>query len=235
MLQKVIHGLKGDAVVARDGSVGKVDDVYFDDERWAVRYLVVDTGNWLPGRHVLISPASVSPGGADGADSISLDLTRHQVEHAPGTDADPPVSRRFEEAHARYYGYPYYWAGPYLWGVAEMPLATPAIEQSRADAAKRGEDLERAEHEAEASHLRSGAEVIGYRVHAADGEIGHIQDFLIDDENWAIADMVVDTRNWLPGRKVLVSPAAVKEIDWRNREVAVRLTREELKRAPAAP
>lgn len=224
MLQKVMQELKGDDIVARDGRIGSVDDVYFDDAHWAVRYLVVDTGDWLPGKRVLISPASLPPQ-ASVDDYLRVDLTREQVENAPGTGEDPPVSRLMEEAHARYYGYPYYWAGPYLWGIAPLPQPAP----------ERHEELrEMAGQQARESHLRSSAEVVGYRIRAADGELGHVEDFLVDDQSWAIADMVVDTRNWLPGRKVLVPPSAITGIDWENREVRVRLKREELKRAPEA-
>lgn len=203
-----------------------------------LRYLVVDTGNWLPGRQVLISPASVAPDGA-GRDAIRTELRREQVERAPGIEVDAPVSRQIEEAHARYYGYPYYWSGPYLWGAAAVPwggtgaaLAAPPAERAQEGSRERQEGYRQAEEAAEQSHLRSTAEVVGYRIHAADGEIGHVEDFLVDDQSWAIAGVVVDTRNWLPGKKVRVPPQAIEHVDWRNREVSVRVTREELKRAP---
>lgn len=231
MLHKVMKDIRGDAIEARDGTVGSVQDAYFDDERWAVRYLVVDTGGWLPGRKVLVSPASLVPGDA-GSDAIRAELTREQVEKAPGIDEDPPISRVLEEAHARYYGYPYYWTGPYLWGAAPLPMAVPPAGQAPRLHEREGRA---AQQRAEQSHLRSSAEVVGYSIRAADGEIGHVEDFLVDDESWQIADMVVDTRNWLPGRKVLVPPSAIEDIDWENRQVSVRLNREELKRSPESP
>jgi sporulation protein YlmC with PRC-barrel domain len=89
-------------------------------------------------------------------------------------------------------------------------------------------ELKAAEREAAQSHLRASSEVIGYSIHAADGAVGHVEDLLIDDRNWAIADLVVDTRNWLPGKKVRVPPSAVDAIDWKSREVKVRLRREEI-------
>src|SRR5690606_36496839 len=106
MLQKVMKDLRGDDIVAHDGEIGSVRDAYFDDEHWTVRYLVVDTGNWLPGRQVLISPASIA-GVADG--HVRVDLSRDQVEQAPGAEEQQPVSRLYEQSHALYYGYPYYW------------------------------------------------------------------------------------------------------------------------------
>ena len=225
--------LKGREVLARDGRIGSVDDVYFDDERWAVRYLVVDTGNWLPGRKVLISPASV-PQQEHAAEEIRVALTREQVRTAPDTSEDPPVSRLMEEAHARHYRYPYYWAGPYLWGAAAVPLAALTPEEQRARPSEQRELEEMLEQRAHESHVRSGAQVVGYSLRAADGEIGHVEDFVVDEDSWAISGMVVDTRNWLPGKKVLVPPAAISAIDWESREVSVRLTRAQLEHAPEA-
>jgi sporulation protein YlmC with PRC-barrel domain len=233
MLQKMMQDLQGDTIVARDGAFGSVKDAYFDDARWAVRYLVVDTGKWLPGRKVLISPISVAHEETNDK-TIRVNLSRKQVERAPGTEDDPPASRQFEAGHARYYGNPFYWSGPYLWGAAEMPLSAPRVPRTQLEE-EDAEARQLAMRRAEKSHLRSSAEVIGYRIRAIDGEIGHVEDFLVDDESWAIADMVVDTRNWLPGRKVLVPPSAIESVDWDARQVKVRLAREELKRAPEAP
>ncbi|HVL34769.1 MAG TPA: PRC-barrel domain-containing protein [Burkholderiales bacterium] len=220
--------LKGDAIVARDGELGSVRDVYFDDQRWAVRYLVVDTGKWLPGRKVLISPASVT--GADER-SLRVALSREQVQNAPDPGEDPPVSRLMEEAHAKHYGYPPYWTGPYLWGATDVPLAEHPAEYGEKQSRAREEAQEQAAQRARETHLRSSSEVVGYRIQAADGEIGHVEDFLVDDRSWAIADMVVDTGNWLPGRKVRVAPSAIEDIDWNGRQVRVRLTRAEIERS----
>lgn len=236
MLQKAIKDLRGDAIVARDGAIGSVDDVYFDDERWTVRYLVVDTGTWLSGRRVLISPACVMP--IEATKALRVALTREQIEQSPGVDLDPPISRSLEAAHARYFGYPYYWSGPYLWGTAGMPLATEWTEpasvraahvQEVADAGRTPGAVQRAAE----SHVRSVREVVGYNLHATDGDVGRVEDFIVDDETWAIADLLVDTRSGLPGRKVLVAPGAVADVDWANREVKIRLIRDEVERAPA--
>ena len=229
MQRSVMKDLRGDDIVARDGRFGSIDDAYFDDERWALRYLVVDTGNWLPGRLVLISPASVR--GVQ-SNEVRVDLTRRQVEQAPGAETEQPVSRLYEEAHAAYYGYPYYWAGPYLWGAGAMPPSRQMLDTRSAPEAR--ERMEQAEEAAAESHLRSSAEIAGYSIEAADGELGHVEDFLFDDESWAIHDLIVDTRNWLPGGKVLVAPGEVESIDWAGKRVKVRLTRDALRRSPPA-
>lgn len=230
MLQRAMKELKGDRILARDGPIGLVGDVYFDDERWTVRYLLVDTGYWLPGKEVLIAPASIEPERSTGK-GIAVNLTREQIEKAPDAESDQPVSRRFAEAHAQYYGYPYYWEGTGLWGAAPVPAAMP----------KRGREADRqvaaalhhAEKAARETHLRSGREVASYGIEAADGKIGHVEDLLVDDRDWSIRQMVVDTRNWLPGGKhALVPPSAVEWIDWETRTVRVRLTKDEIRQAP---
>lgn len=239
---RAIADLTGDAILARDGRIGAVDDIYFDDAKWAVRYFVVDTGNWLP-RKVLISPASLAPL-EGGADHLRADLTKQQVEGAPAAGEHPPVSRTLEEAHAKYYGYTQYWAGPYLWGAVPFPHAAlppladataPQRAEGRASRQRHESELRAAEKRARDSRLRSASEVTGYRILASDGEIGRVEDFVVDDADWSISDMVVDTNAWLPGGKVLVPPSAISGIDWERGEVRVRLSREELERAAAAP
>ena len=75
------------------------------------------------------------------------------------------------------------------------------------DAIQRKNEEARAEREeANDVHLRSANKVTGYRIGATDGDIGHVEDFIIDDETWEIRYMVVDTQNWWPGKKVLVAP-----------------------------
>ncbi len=214
-----VNDLRGDKIAARDGEIGTVDQVYFDDQAWRVRYFVVDTGGWLSGRKVLISPASIDR--AKSTDrAIAVGLSREQVEHSPGVDADQPVDRQYEEAYARYYGHPLYWVPP-------QAGAMPPMERS----GERQRQLKQAERKAAESHLRSSEEVIGYSIHATDGSIGHIDDIRVDDRNWAVSDLVVATRDWLPGKKVLVPPSAVEDIDWSTREVRLRMRREEVQRA----
>lgn len=218
-----VKDIRGDKIAARDGEIGSVDEVYFDDEDWRVRYFVVDTGGWLAGRKVLISPVSVDRSQSD-EHAIAVGLSREQVEHSPGIEADKPVDRQLEEAHARYYGYSLYWASPEMAGMT-------TLERSGESA----RELKKAERKAERSHLRSSDEVIGYSIHAADGRIGHVEDLRIDDRNWAVSDLVVDTRDWLPGKKVLVPPSAVENIDWSTREVRLRMSREDVDRSCPAP
>jgi hypothetical protein len=203
---------------ALDGPIGKVKDFYFDDRQWTVRYLVVDTGNWLSGRRVLISPYALLA--AIGSEQrIAINLTKKQIENSPSLNTDKPVSRQFEEAYYGYYEWPGYWSGSDMWD--------PNFERVRNE---RREPT--ADEKVWDSHLRSTHEVRGYHLHAADGEIGHVEDFVVDDVTWKIRYLIVDTRNWWPGKKVLISPRWIQRVSWRESEVFVELTRENLKRSP---
>jgi hypothetical protein len=218
--------LKDYVIRATDGELGSVVELYFDDETWAIRYLVVDTGGWLSGRRVLISPFSII---RTDWDAVRLDvaLTKQQVENSPNIDTHQPVSRQHEAAYLGYYGYPYYWDGPNLWGPAFYPaaLAVPATASTEAMA-------EGIRKESKDSHLRSTEAVTGYHIEAADGEIGHVDGFVVDDEAWAIRYIEVATRNWLPGKKVLVSPSWIERVSWVDSKVSVGLSREAIKDAP---
>jgi hypothetical protein len=220
--------LTGYTLRATDGEIGSVEDFYFDDEAWAIRYLVVDTGKWLPGRKVLISPISLGAVDDDGK-KLDVKLNKNQVENSPDIDKHKPISRQHESELFRYYNYPYYWAGPYLWG----PIAYPAeFAVTAPDTQVR--EIKAAEERAnsEDRHLRSTREVANYSVHASDGEIGHVEDFVVDGENWAIRYVIVDTKNWLPGKKVLVSPQWIKQVSWSESAVYFDVTREAIKSSP---
>ena len=197
--------------------------MYFDDESWAVRYIIVDTGKWLPGRLVLISAMAVTQPDRVSR-QLNVALTREQVRNSPAIDTEQPVSRQQERLHLRYYGYPYYWVGPALWGASTLPaVATPPVPVEAAGAT----DSDSAE-----SHLRSCREVAGYHLRGTDGELGHADDFLVDDSDWAIRYLVVDTSNWWVGRKVLIAPEWVDSIDWLERSVHVDVTRATVEQAP---
>jgi uncharacterized protein YrrD len=204
---------------ALDGQIGKIEDLYFDDRYWVIRYLVVNTGSWLEGRSVLISPYSVTALDHE-SETILTDLTKAQIENSPPASEAIPVSRQSEAAINEYYGWPAYWYGAGPWGpytIPPVPLVDRMPEKTR---------------ESWDSNLRSTREVSGYRVEATDGDLGHVADFLIDDESWAIRYLVVDTRNWLPGKHVLVSWEWADSVDWGERMVSVGLSREAIKAAP---
>jgi hypothetical protein len=220
---KDLHGFK---IRATDGELGTVDQLYFDDATWAVRYLIVETGDWLVGRAVMISPISVVH--ADWpAKRLDVALTKKQVAISPDINTHQPVSRQHEAAYNQYYGYPSYWGGPFVWGPAYFPagLTVPTLAV--------GQELaERKRNESPDSHLRSTEAVTGFHIEAADGEIGHVDGFVVDDEAWAIRYIEVATKNWWPGKKVLVSPAWIERMNWPDSKVYAGLSREAIQSAP---
>ncbi len=215
---KTLVGHKLDSL---DGEIGRVKEFYFDDRHWTVRYLVAETGSWLVGRQVLISPYALAAG-VEEDHHIAVNLTKKQIENSPSLDSDKPVSRQFEESYYGYYGWPMYWTGPYTWGL-ERSIAR--------DHERRGE-FPQGENKSWHPHLRSTHAVSGYHIQALDGEVGHVEDFIIDDETWAIRYLIINTHNWWPGNKILVSPQWIERISWGERKVFVNLSRETIKQSP---
>lgn len=216
-------------IVASDGRIGAIDDFLFDDERWAIRYVVVDTGRWLPGRQVLISPLAVSRTHWT-EQRLDLSISRDEVKNSPGIDVHQPVSRRREQEYLDYYGYPYYWGQAALWGAHALPMM-PAPEELAQRRPKAAEAERKAADEGDA-HLRSVAAVAGYGIRASDGDLGHVEDVLFDDLSWAVRYLVVDTSNWWFGKHVLVAPQWISGISWPDRSVSVSVTRQSLRSAP---
>jgi uncharacterized protein YrrD len=121
MLQSIQH-LYGHQLETSDGDNGHVNDFYFDDRNWSIRYLIVDTGRWLPGRLVLISPHAF--GRLHQAGKLPrVKLTRKQIENSPSIDLHKPVSRQYEEEYYRYFGWPFYSRGDEVPGDANLRSA----------------------------------------------------------------------------------------------------------------
>lgn len=219
MLNKA-KSLKGAKLRSLDGDMGSVKDFYFDDHHWAIRYLVADTGHWLQGRQVLIAPYALMAV-VGNTDHIAVDLTKQQIEESPSLQDDKPVSRQFEKAYYGYYQWPSYWGGPNRWGY--YPHIVHGRAQWKTDVS--GEDPWD-------PHLRSTNDVSGYHIRASDEEIGHVDDFVIEDDTWAIRYLVVDTGNWWSGKKVLVSPRWIDRIGWSESTVFVNLSSEAIKQSP---
>jgi sporulation protein YlmC with PRC-barrel domain len=214
--------LKGYKLDSLDGEIGKVKEFYFDDNHWAIRYLVADTGNWLTGRQVLITPYALAAANKE-EEHIAVDLTTKQIEDSPSLSSDKPVSRQFEESYYGHYGMPLYWSGSYMWG------SYPYIVRDRDVWKKEPANNDETSWD---PHLRSTHDVSGHHIQASDGEIGHVEDFIIDDETWAIRYLIIDTQNWWPGKKVLLSPSWIERVSWDELKVFVNLTRETIKQSP---
>lgn len=202
--------IRGCSIEGTGNGLGTVKDVLFDRNRWIVRYLDIDTGTWLPGRRVILSPEVILS--ADyAAQRLGTRLTQEQVENGPPLDHDMPVSRQKEIEMAQYFAWGAYWAN---------------VELARGEAKPDGDP-----------DLHSAGAVSGYQVAASDGDIGHVDDFVIDDAGlkggpWEIRYLVVDTRNWLPGRHVLIPPLWADTVDWETRHVRVGMTRQTIEHSP---
>lgn len=215
-----IHGYR---LEASDGHLGSVADLLFDDQSWIIRWLVVDTGHWLPGRQVLLPVSALGLPDA-GARAMPVHLTMQQVRDAPDVSADLPVSRQMEQHLAAHYSADAYWTV----GSNALPMiASPYLMESRNP--YEGEDIVADMGDA---HLRSVSAVTGYHIRATDGDIGHVQDFLIEDSNWRISFVAVDTRNWWPGEQVLLLPRMIREVDWSGSLIHVDCTRQKLRDSP---
>jgi hypothetical protein len=226
MLQS-IKQMYGNKLGASDGEIGHVKDCYFDDRNWAVRYVVADTGSWLAGRQVLISPHAFTEGFR--GKLLRVNLTRKQIENSPSIESHKPLSRQYEEEYYRYYGWPYYWHGDELWGMSGFPiLELPPKPLPREPASASGPQSERTD-----AHLRSTQAVNGYHLEASDGTIGHVCDFMMDDKIWAIGQLVIKTGHRFSGKEVQIPSGKVARISWDESKVFVNLTKEAILQAPA--
>ncbi len=217
-----MNEIKGYALLAEDGEIGRCKDFLLDDPNWTVRYMVADTGNWLPGRQVLILPLFL--GRPDWASCLfPVKLVKKQVEDAPRLEEHAPVHRQYEVEYHSFYGLPFYWAGTHALGPVPYPAPLHDVNPESGEPSDPNQDE---------CLLRSANELVEYHIKAVDGEIGHVEDFILDDDSWTVRYIVVDTRNWLPGKKVLVPPAWIESADWLQKTVTVDLTKGQVERSP---
>lgn len=211
---------------AQDGDLGRCRDFLFDDAKWVLRYMEANTGKWLLGRRVLISPISIDEPILE-SKKIPVKLSKREIEEAPGADTETPISEQFERTYYGYFGYPYYWVGGDVWGLHGYPgdlLQGAGYYQSTFEPEE--------EEKIKKSHLRSMREVDGYTIHAVDEEIGHVADFVLDTANWAVRYLVVDIRRWLSGPRVLVSPQWIDRVSWHQKQVYVDVGKQAIATAP---
>jgi len=221
-----VGGLLGCSVEASDGRVGAVKDFLIDAGNWRIRWLEVDSGDWLADRKVLIHPSAIEPLDVSGPRNrlpmmsgqqmpvVSVRVTKQKIEAGPATPEDAPVTKRLEVRLHEHYGWDPAWGASYFGaGVVSKSPAVPA-----------GDSRD--------PHLLRAASVSGCRVHAADGDLGHVENLLADDVRWDICYLVIATRNWLPGKHVVLAPFAVTGVDAEERRVDVNVTREQVTSSP---
>jgi uncharacterized protein YrrD len=179
--------LKGYRLDGHEGKIGKVKDFYFDDQHWAIRYLVAETGDWLARRQVLISPHALLAVKKE-LRLIAVDLTQAQIEGSPSLAGIVP-------------------------GRAQLRESTRSAEQRDPP-------------------FRSAHDVRGHHVQAVDGEIGRVEDLIIDVEVWVIRYFIIHTRDWWPGRRILISPQWIERVNWSESNVFINLRRETIEQFP---
>jgi sporulation protein YlmC with PRC-barrel domain len=223
----VISALKGFAIEATDGRIGTVVDFLFDDGSWKIRWLVVDCGSWLEGRKVLIHPSAISYAGFK-YERFEVTLTKAQVDGSPALLEHQPVSQQMQSRLYDYYGWDPDWSGSYFGGMSGGVEAPPYLgSQMRAEPRTAGATPQGGD-----PHLRSVVEVIGYYIQATDGEIGHVENLMLDNEDWSLQYLIVNTSNWWFGKSVLIALHAVILIDWFSRKVQLDVPREKVKLSP---
>ena len=219
MLQNTAN-LTGCKLAASDGDIGHIKDFYFDDQSWALRYVVADTGTWLTGRLVLLAPRALGILAPDGK-SLSVNLTRQQIEASPPIESHLPVSRQYEVRYHGHYGWPGYWDAGGMFGVAGFEAVPPPEPETRPHHGHhRDDDL----------NLRSGQSVVGHRIEATDADIGSVTGLMVDDKSWAIRALVVDAGHWYSGKEILIAPAKVERISYEESKIFVNLTKAEIER-----
>jgi hypothetical protein len=208
--------LYGNKLAALDGDIGHVKDFYFDDEIWVIRYLVADTGSWLTGRLVLLSPHAFGRLDQD-EKTLHVKLRKAQIQDSPSIESHKPVSRQYETEYYGYYGWPTYWEGDSMWGLGGYPAALPPTKEEV--------EVRRQYHHRDDKHLRSTQAVTGYKIEATDETIGHVTGFLVDDRSWEIRELVVEAGHWYAGQRILISPSRVKRISYEESKVYVDLSK----------
>jgi hypothetical protein len=206
-----LQDLAGFECEATDGPIGTVEDFYFDDRTWHLRVFTVVAGPWLAARKLLIPSRSIDD--VHGSERrLTASLTLAQVRAGPDIDSMEPVSRQHEVWRYGYYGYP-----PADAASKEAFFAAQS-EMHR----ERGDDLD----------LRSFRAMLRYHIRATDGDIGHLEGMIVDDETWDIRYLIVNTSDWGLGRSVLLATAWVNDVSWLDAIVTVGVEREAVKQAP---
>jgi len=222
-MKRSINNLIGYTIKGTDGEIGKVEDFYFDDRTSTIRYMVVKTGGWFSEKKVLVSPEAFQKAEWE-SETFSVNLTKEKIKNSPDIDTEKSVSSQQEVLMRGYYGYGMYGQmGLGMWGypIDEIRATEAEIEKTKA-----------IEHSDDNPHLRSIQEVTGYKIIATDGDVGEVEDFIIDDVTWKIHFLVVEIGNWFSGKKVVISPHRIKDVKWQQQNVIINHSQDEVKNSP---
>jgi len=213
-----LRDMIGRKILATDDVLGKVDDFYFDDITLTAHYVIVETGNWLSKRKVLISLAALKIQSWN-SNVFIVNITCAQVRDSPDIDTKKPVYRQMEEKLHNHYQWSHYWGNGYggTFGITPYSLLDNYPPEKAAPPAREDEQ-----------HLRSICQVTNYNIHATDGIIGRVDDFLVDKDNWKIHFLVIETGDWMLSKKILIATGLISNINWADASVYVNCTQESL-------
>lgn len=218
-MQVYADQLLGFSVAAADGEIGTVKDIYFDDNTWTVRYLIVETGNWLFRRSVLLSPSAAGAKVKTNARLLQVNLSREQVKSSPDIDTDMPVSRQQESSLFDHYSWPAFGRAGLGWPTTGLVKGASAL----VNKAEVQQDFD--------PHLRSFRHVSQYEVYNEDGRIGLVKDLVIDFSSWSIPYLVLDDVSTSDKERVVIGTSSILSIDWHTFQVRVALNHEDLQKA----
>lgn len=235
-----VEDLQHYAIRASDGEIGHLRDVFFDEASWAIRYLVVETGAWLPRRRVLVSPTAVGQLTL-GQNILPVALTLEQVRNGPTTYTGQLVPRQGRIGFRGFPGYPYKTAGPGSWtddtdrrpatnASAFFIARAPSLHHNRQGGNVRGAPGKERRGNLQ---LHSCNAVLNGTVRAHDGEIGSVQGMLVDEEKWLVRYFIVKAGAWWPGHELLFAPPWIQIVDWSDSSILVDLTRKQVQESPA--
>jgi hypothetical protein len=216
----------GSKLSATDGEIGHVKDFYFDDQEWVVRYVVADTGFWLSGHLVLLSPRAFESFSQDG-ERMVVNLSRKKIEDSPPIEAHTPVSRQFEERYHQYYDWPSYWEADGMWGAVGLGITPPPHIQPMKEETWGNPTRDEGD-----SHLQSAKALTGYQIQTKEGVVGEVLDFMIDAESWTIRQVLVQTGHILSKKEIVISPSNIDHISHEESKVFLSLTKEDILHAP---
>ena len=200
-----IHSLLGLSLSATDGEAGKIEEIYFDDRSWEIRYLVVKTGHWLSGRKVLISPLAFDRSPWDGR-TFPVNLTKNQILNSPEMDTNRPLSVQDTRSLNEYYRWQQFIDNGFY---APMHCDQPDLTEKPSIHCPSADNF----------HLRSTRETRGFRIHAKDGEIGFVSGFIVENESWEIVYLLVVAKSIFGDQKILISVQDIRKIKWTESKI----------------
>ncbi|QDU80029.1 PRC-barrel domain protein [Polystyrenella longa] len=207
--------LPGYKLKAIDGDFGTITDLLFDDENKMIRYFVVNCGGWLNREEVLLSPVAFEEPDHE-AFTISTILSKHAIEDAPAIESNPPVSKQSQSDLADYFDWPMFWSH-----IPEQLSHRLSFDESEVEAG-----------ESHDMHLRSLKEIRGYTIKCNEGDLGHVEELIVDTDTWTLRYLTIDTGVWLPGKKVIIGIDWLSDICWEEQSASIDLSREQVKDAP---